>query len=427
MIKKQIIKLYHKVSGLAVVHMAVCVYNHGTFWSNFASYLRLKKTAKKLNQQSFDKINTIFICQNISVWSKVRPVYEQMKRDGRFRVWIVAVADLIDKNGENGALKYLTGLGYEDVINADTGGGWFDLRTLHPYYVFLPKPYEQYMPPQYQSKVISSYSKICYLLYGLETTKVIIPFTYSRLFFRNVTVYLAENKYYARFNQKRMAWSHRKKVRRSLNLGYPAFETVSQLKQEPHDPPLRVLWTPRWSEDKEVGGGNFIRYKDEMPDFIESHEEMAMTFRPHPMTFYHFVSVKRMTEEDVAAYKKRYQESERLRIDETPNYLEAFKWSDVLVSDTSSLVIEYACLKKPQIFCNTGCKNSPDMDILTKGFYIADSMEDVKKYLLMLSRGEDPLKEKRIQICDEMFGNNIVNTSRRITEALAREFARGRE
>lgn len=414
-------KIYHKYSHTRFFEFLVKIYRNGFIISNFMAYLRLKKVTKKANSIN-GKITVIFLCQNTVLWNKHRIIFENMQNDDRYSVKILAVPEINSKN-KNEFFEYYKNIYSDKVIDARKGNGWFDLKELQPDYVFLQRPYDQYLPKEYRSKTISSYTKVCYLTYGYSLIRILEGLCMDKLFFRNVYMYFAENKIYYNYNIKRFKKSHNKGYRKTLNIGYPSLQDFVNKKSERNkSEKFNVVWTPRWSEDKEVGGGNFLNFKDKILNFAKLNEKIDITFRPHPMTFKHFVSINKMTEKEVEDYIENFKVGKNLNYDDQPDFDKTFWNSDALLTDASSVIIEYLLTGKPIIYCDAGSQPDDFMLELLKVFYVVNTWEEAEKKVIELSNGIDPLKENRALKVKEMLGEDFTHISDRFLNEIYNDF-----
>jgi CDP-glycerol glycerophosphotransferase (TagB/SpsB family) len=94
--------------------------------------------------------------------------------------------------------------------------------------------------------------------------------------------------------------------------------------------------------------------------------------------------------------------------DITP-YLEK---ADVLISDVSSVMMEFAALDKPVVLFNNPMQrtyknyNADDLEYTHRDIgYQVNNLEEMKLAVLKTHRGHDPYKEKRKEITDKLFAN----------------------
>ena len=417
-----IYKLYHKVEKWKIVKLAVKVYRKGFFLENINADKRLIDLRDKVGNHM--PIRVAFIGQSTTCWNKLKPLYEKMSKDDKFQTYLLAVPDDVSKSND-GVYDYFYNLYKDAVIKADMEDRYFNLKELMPDYVFYQRPYDRYLPKEYRSNIVSRYAKVCYLPYGFMIFGGMDEISMPHQFHRNAYMYFAESSLTYQFNKNRYAKSSEQGFRNSYDLGYPSLEDfVNQKEQYPaiNDGKFRVLWTPRWSENVELGGSSFLKYKDEVVKLVDKNDRMHIVFRPHPMTFNHFIEVGKITKEEADAYIQLYKESDKLEQDTRPEYAKSMWESDALLTDMSSIIIEYFLSGKPIVFCETGSKVSSAFAEMQKGMYIANSWTEAQKYLLDLSEGKDPLKEKRIAIRDKMFGNSISGSVDRIMDTIEKDF-----
>lgn len=411
-------KIYHSLSHIAFIRWLGKLYVNGTVFGEIMAYFRLKRT--NTIRKNKDIIRVVFLAQNIQVWGKIEAVCNRLIEDDRFEVTIIALKDITDRNSESVDFFIEKYKGRVPVLTEEN----VSLQDLHPEYVFYTRPYDQYLPKPFKSSKVSAYAKICYCSYCFSLTKMDMADCMNKKFFRNVSLFFAENKFIKEYNTKCFRYSHHKGVRQSKFLGYPILDGLAACR-ESENAEFTVLWTPRWSDAKEVGGSNFLNYKNEVVNFAKQHQDIRLIFRPHPLTFYHFTSTGQLTAEDVKEYTAIYAAEENMVLDERSGYKETFLDSSVLVSDISSMVMEWLVSEKPIIFCDTEAKLNAVMEIALQACYIAHSWEDVQRYVLMLKSGTDPKKEIRKEIRKKLFGTSIADSDKRIVSFLFQNASKG--
>lgn len=412
-------KIYHKLSKFKIVRMLGEVYENGFPLGNYKAYLRLKKLKKQAKHEG--KIKVVFLVQYAQVWNKLETVYERMLEDERFEAKLLAVPEKITDIDKK-IYEHFYNIYGDKVIDTYHNGHWFDLKGYKPDYVFYQRPYDQYLPEEYRSGVVSEYARVCHVPYGYQVMRTTEHSAMNKLFFRNAYIYFAENTIYYEKNRNRFKKSHREGVRKTLNIGYPALEKFLQKKCDKDNEYFNVLWTPRWTEDKDSGGSNFINFKDQVLELPRENKNIFLMFRPHPMTFDHFVSVGRITQQEVDAYKQVYEENDRMHYDNSAAYEEMFWKSDVLLTDASTIIVEYFLTGKPVVYCDTGAKPNAFLEELTKVFYVVKTWEEAKRVVLELANGIDPLREKREQKRKELMGNDLEHISKRFLDEIYSDY-----
>ncbi len=112
--------------------------------SALGRHLARKQYQKNNESINNGKIKVVFICQYIPAWSKNKQLYETLTKDERFDVYLLCIPSGVSANQlvnqddlSNDTYEYFTNHGYQKAINALTGRNtWFDLKQIHPDYVF---------------------------------------------------------------------------------------------------------------------------------------------------------------------------------------------------------------------------------------------------------------------------------------------------
>ena len=107
-----------------------------------------------------------------------------------------------------------------------------------------------------------------------------------------------------------------------------------------------------------------------------------------------------MSKEEVELYKKTLNKMENISLDNNKDYLIGFQESDILVTDFSSLIIEYFMMGKPIIYC--GNLEALPFKELRDNVYLANQWKDVIDVLEKLKRGIDPLKSRRLLVSKKL-------------------------
>lgn len=379
-----------------------------------------------------EKICVVFIAQYIPAWIRIKDLYDSICMDQRFESHIVCVPSDIKKGKRtsldryhNDTFDYYVSKNY-DAMDAFQGGEWLDLRTLSPDYVFFLRPYNDYMPKIYSSKNVSRYAKVCNILYATVLTKHEIDVVFERQFFRYTYYFFSETEEIKQYYEKRFSMGIKKGILHVECCGIPILENI--LKASNEDAPnwsfsenaFRIIWTPRWSMDPIIGGSNFFRYKDVLIEYVEEQEDTDLMIRPHPMMFSNFIKTGEMTEAEVVQYKEQCEKSQKIIIDASKEYLASFWQSSVLISDFSSVILDYFVTGKPIIYCCpiNEFDYTNQMKRILEGCYAVHNGEELFRFITMLKNGEDPLKKDRLKIIDEIFNEKAGNSSERIIQCL---------
>lgn len=397
------------------------------------------KSERKLTHALVDgKINVGFVFAQVSSdWNKTEPIFLALKNDGRFNVTIIACPPWIgekrvifdDKSTNTNYQYFKTKEGYQNVNIIDAWLGYenyIDLRQFDFSYVFYNSPYFAFYPKSYHPKYVTKYTKICYTPYGYTLSKMFLPISSSWDEFRWFYCVYACSKGEKSYFDDRIKKKGTANLQRVAFCGFPRMHSF--VAQKDANAPMwefsknkfRALWTPRWSTEDAIGGSNFLKYKDFMLELVKDNPDIDFVFRPHPLTFGNFIQTGQLTRTQADSYKAACN-TNNSKLDESAEYASSFWRSSALITDFSSIIIEYLITELPIIFCTTKTnmeQPTEEFEKILSCCYIANSGEDIKRHLIQLKKGEDPLKEKRLIAIQEIFGDDIDKIPSRICDDL---------
>ena len=354
------------------------------------------------------KIKVGFLVQMPQVWDKQETVYRRMAADADFEPWLIVVPeyDFVNKTiGDYGpVLEFFTGCCENGkLIKAWENGKWADLKSMGFDYTFYQRPYDHYLPKQYQSDTLVKYTKICYIPYATPEGKT--TGIYPSVFMRNVYFGFMEDENSARLNDL----MHPHELHKSfLSLGYPVFEKAIDAPQECIF--KSVLWTPRWT----ISGSHFLHYHKHLEEFDWSGKKLIV--RPHPLMWSQFRKYNKITAQEAEDIQALWKEK-NIEYDSNANIEDTFRNTDILLSDVSSVIPVFFLSGKPIVFCPSNMDFGPLFSSLLPGLYVAQTWEELKAHLDMLLSGEDPLRETRREIIEKSFSQNR-NATEKIVEKI---------
>ena len=390
------------------------------------------RAQRKLQKES-GPIRVGFVCQFIPVWHKLEALYQQMQADDRFEPIMICVPSAIrddrpaTEDGSNDTLAYFRENGYPEALDAlQPDGSWLALESLNMDYVFFPRPYNHYMPAAYHSSKVSRYCRICMVLYGMNISVEDADTTLNRDFFRYVYCFFAENPFSLKSNRQQGWLLHLMGLQHSVYYGMPGIESFREAKALPRPAwdfsknQFRVMWTPRWTTDPELGGSNFFTYYRFLTEYAKSHKDMDFLFRPHPLTIPHFLETGELTHEDADDWLATCEALPNVSMDKEKGYAATFWGTDVLVTDTSGVIPEYLVTGHPMIFCasNMYLTPVPHTKRMLEGCYIVNDQQELAKCLENLQAGIDPLAQTRKEMVEELFGAERGNPAEKMLQHL---------
>lgn len=388
----------------------------------------LKVRKKYHNKQNCNNLKSVinvgFIVQLSSIWEKQVTVFEEMNERATFKTFLFVVPDYnfldndiaLDYCAENYFLaKYSNAIKiFDDEKNI------ISLRDYDLDYLFYPRPYDHYLPAAIRSTEMSKFTKCCYIPYGISGADIFNGGNVYNSFFENIYFCFMDSSYSKELLSKEYRLSIKRGYQRVEYFGYPALDNYL-------DFPLRneikkiVAWTPRWSYDSQIGGSNFIEYKDDFVNML-SDDICTGIFRPHPLMFDELERKGIFTKQEKMDYLEKLRKSHiSMDIDSPIDYI--LHDTDILITDFSSIIIQFFVTNRPIIYCDKGIKVNILYEELLDYMYVAYNWDDVKKYFSMLVNGSDPKRELRTEYINRKY-RKYVNSKVKIVDAIEADYRR---
>ncbi len=348
-----------------------------------------------------DIINVAFICQCQFIFNKLTFLADVLSKNPKFKVVFYLVKDPNDKSKDNVFINFAKERNIECYFYEST-----KLKELNPFYVIYPRPYNVWLPKDVQSIAVSKYANTCYIPYGYSLMEL-GNVNLDQAFTCSIKHIFADMDYAYDYVISTRGKDIKKGLQYVHNLGCPYLEelsySINSISKEKSafngisNGGLKVIWTPRWTTDEEVGGSNFFRYIDDIFNKLVNSKDYSFVFRPHPYAFKNYVENGMMTAQKRDEYLSLLANSNNSAYDNADVYLPTFSDSDALITDVSSIIVEYLMTAKPIIFCHNSGKEilNDKMKEMCNVFYNAYSIDDILKVIDDLKNGIDPLKEQR--------------------------------
>lgn len=385
-----------------------------------------------------DPIRLALVCHSPALWGMFDSLYWEAEADPQFEIVVIAVRFPSDTSAHGpvpleGMHEFLASRGVNVVRGrgSDEADEWLPPESLRAHYVMYQTPYSHH-PPGWSARELSLIARVAHIDYGTvlfrEDVEAIV---HPESFFRHVSLICVENDQAAeisaaRFSKK--AWFSEDKIQK---VGYPKLDyLVGSTRQELEADAMvwprglssdvtRVLWTPRWTTAE--GASHFFDYANYFIDFAEAHHEVDLVFRPHPLTFQNFLDTGELSEDEARRLEFTYAEAPNLAIDKTGDYRGTFAGSNILVTDLSSLMLEYLATEKPIIYTHRVDLFNDLGRRLSEGVYWVRSESELDAALAALMAGHDPLMEKRRELAAWLLGTNTERAGRRVLDAIVRD------
>lgn len=170
-------------------------------------------------------------------------------------------------------------------------------------------------------------------------------------------------------------------------LGLPKLEGIYSNYMDTTNDRFQFLWNIHFDPDGLYSTWN--EYADTIFSIPQNQDGVELIMRPHPGF------------RDIAGpehYERITRQTGPYSLDEDPSTKSSFEKSNAMISDGSSLILDYAFTFKPIIFL---IKEPPvplnklAFDFLEAGHYIARSSQDIQNLSKLLASGQDPKRQSR--------------------------------
>lgn len=414
---------------------------------NTVNSLGGRRITAKINQLiqklSTNKMRVGFICQGGNL-EKLEPVYESMSQRGGVECVILIVPPYenydVGKPFNPNDPRYIKAqqevfANYGDnkntiIVKVLFEEGFLNVESLNLDYVFYKRPYEVFLPPNVRCQVVNQFSKTCYVPYAAIFAEPSVDFALNNIdFFNTLNFFFTDYKDCADKASDVYKTEIENSDQKFLFLGSPEIDDIRKyfapkVKNNLKKVRKSILWTPRWTYQPPLGGSHFMEYKDGFTSLRRKYPNLALNLRPHPLTFPEMIKDNRMTKRDVVIYKDELKRNNIYldgALDEYETLKSIFAKSDIMITDMSTIILLYFMTGNPIIYCPPDYDSYGNGKIIEPALYKANSWEDVEKYLAMLLSGEDPLRDERRQLIEELQKLHK-GAAERITQAIIDDY-----
>ncbi len=372
-----------------------------------------------------------------SLWGKVSPLFRELQGDPRFDVDVIALPFRHSSSGnddyhDDGVVDFLRREeGIEPIVAYDASADrWLDLQLLRPDYIFYSTPYDRQYPQQYRSTITKYFAHLCYVpYYGVLIYKgEVEAITHPPEFFSNLDIAFVATE------QERHEMLLASGPNGLLNVertGAPMLASLldkrvktTEVWSFPEDSTrTRILWTPRWRLQE--GTSHFLEYCDHLLDFVEGRDDIDFVFRPHPLMLDNLVTAGYFTRSELRELVRRFERTANARIDRLDSYVNTFLTSDVLVTDISSMLVEYFVTGKPIIYTHRTNTFNDLGNRLARGCYWVRNEAELDEAVESIVGGRDRLAPIRQELNESILGSGPNSAAEKIKAVILTHRERG--
>ena len=359
------------------------------------------------------KIRVVFLFQEASYWPSMKSLYDALKNDESFEVFVVAiptlsVPDLNKLELKPQQIQFLEDNRIEYIDARCANGSMFDIYNLKPDYVFVQIHFDRQRVLEYKTNVMRLYTKVCliphaFLLSASDNKELYYQSDYFRIF--------VPNEYHA----KQLS----SVIHRTDNIeitGYPRFDLYAdrledsplwKISKEENPKIKRIIWSPHWwayGHSKSLADG-VLNLWDYFYNYAKTHNDVEVIVKPHPNLFNGLTQSKYITPSKADSMIAAINSLPNASVYMGGNYIDLFKTADLIVNNSISFLAEWLPSEKPMIFFDTERKfelNEMAESILGVYYHASSISECDEKIGVLLDQKQDPMREQRQALIEKL-------------------------
>lgn len=362
--------------------------------------MRVPKRVKTLRTK--DSIKVLFVVSEVASW-KSELLYQAMVPHPRFNP-VIGISTSRAPSGMKPSLEdYLNSKGYH-YYDLDQNSNSID--QIAPDIIIYYKPYEVcYSPGHFYDKHLKYV--FCGMDYCFSITKHAVHI--EKAYFDYCWLFFTEHTDIAKRRKEILGW-------RANNVrvtGVPMQDILMLPKERFEDPwkdksgKKRIIYAPHHSIKGTNGAGvefaTFLEFGEPILDFAKKYaDSITIAFKPHPNLYMKLLDI--WGKEKTDAYYKEWETLANTQL-ETGEYVGLFKYSDAIIHDSASFIVEYLYMDNPSMYLVAETNDIDQMfDFVQAGYRCYEhgtSVGEIEQFIKNVLSGKDNNKEKRRQFITE--------------------------
>lgn len=365
----------------------------------------LKDLKYSIKNDVSTEFEIVFMPYKASMWDSLESIYKEAVKDPSCTCYVVPIPYYErNSNGEFDKFCY-EGNQFPKDVNV-TLFETYNLEKRQPDIIYIHNPYDKFnylttVNPRYYSEELAQYTNMLvyvpYYIAGSSETKEfkLLPS------YKNMTKIITQSN-----NSKEAFIMSGLDSSKILSLGSPKLDAMIFSIKEKKKPPLS--WTEIVSNKKTIlfntGITNLLedavkwieQIKQILNDFI-SNDKCAFIWRPHPLTEITIKTMRQNVLEEFEIIMGKVKSAPNIIIDETNDIYSAATISDGLISDYSSIMMQYIITEKPILGM------LPEDKLEKNRYYLADYLGcyfikemSVNDFIEVIVKNKDYQRESRV-------------------------------
>ncbi|MEP7322452.1 MAG: CDP-glycerol glycerophosphotransferase family protein [Saprospiraceae bacterium] len=353
----------------------------------------LRRAIRKLKLGKIP-IRIVFIAQEPRIWRVMDSLYRACKSDSLFKVYVVNSEYFWQFKEDCSTFLKQNNIEYLDGLDKD-----FRFDLLNPDIIVLGSPYDEYRPEQHSTANLLRFAELIYIPYGIDFSDGTRHL--DIVIFGDV---LQKNAWRIFTRSKKSVGNYIKhggiSSKRVVSLGLPVLDqyysstssgVLPEAVQLASAGKFKIIYSPHHSL---TGWSTFLLHSENIRQLVQENQDCYLVCRPHPGLMEKLKNENLMSQD---AFRSMFVD-DRCYLYEGDDYYGLFRWSDMLISDASSFLGEYAPSQNPIIYLHRDDGWELDESIRDDFFnscYVARSKDEVTTFFEQLKNGVDPKKSER--------------------------------
>lgn len=343
------------------------------------------------------KINVLFVVWSLSAW-KTELLFKEMLHHPRFEP-VLLIVKYCEEDDRANLKAYATFNGYPYQESDDANVNFWN--KFHSDIIFFQKPYgsEYYLNLK---------SLFCYVPYAFHGSKDL--WSIKTNYILNCWQVYYENDELAKEYSSLLGRS----IHNSYGTGIPTMNELAESKQSLTDPwngsktKKRIIYAPHHSILSENcwHTSTFLKTGEILLRLARKYsDQVQWAFKPHPLLKAKLEEI--WGKEKTDAYYKEWSDSIWSQF-ENGKYLGLFKYSDAMIHDCGSFMMEYHYTLNPVMYLGHDLDNNPTVQNLNSIQYraltlhrIGYSENQIEQFILDIINGKDANYMSRKQFYDK--------------------------
>lgn len=400
----------------------------------------LKEAIIIMEAQLNRKLDIVFMPYNAYMWNSLESIWKSANEDENCNCYVVPIPYYKLISRDNGVTEQVfTYEGnmlpeYVPVLDYKS----FNLEELNPDIIYIHNQYDDCnnatrVDSRYFSYNLKKYTgMLVYVTYGILGPYPVSFYKdfYSFISTRNFDKVVVQSEAFEIIAE--YAGVEKSKL---VSTGSPKFDAlvnslekqeVSELYVNKFKGKTVLLWATTLM--KIINGKN--RVLDEMEELfnlVKNNPNLGLIYRPHPLEFSYVESKANECFDRYMDLIRDAENTDNIIVDKNPNYYEAFKIADALISDKSSVLIEFMGTEKPVLIYDTGIErdyyNKNVFDIFSN-YVVGEDDMTVEKFIDLVINKKDTRKKDRLDSLKTVLAN-LDGTCGEKTHKYIRDFTLG--